>query len=306
MALPYVGRFAPSPTGNLHLGSLACALASYLDAKRYGGKWLLRIEDIDPPREQTGAAVNIIASLSQHGLEPDGDILWQSQRADHYQQTLALLAAEDLTYSCDCSRQRLLELGGRYDGKCRREPAGAPAALRLKVSDLPAGYGHIRPQISFIDRHLGRQEDDLTHQGDFIIHRKDGLFAYQLAVVVDDIAQGITQVVRGNDILETTARQLFLYRLLGYEPPNYCHIPVISNAQGQKLSKQNFAPALDGRLANQNLWRALSALGAQPPPQLWEMEVNSIINWAIDHWQIEQLPHQAAVSEKTLACPADL
>lgn len=260
----YIGRFAPSPTGPLHFGSLVCALASYLDAKRHGGKWLLRIEDIDPPREQPGAADAIKRTLEAHGLNWDGEVRYQSQRSDAYWDCLNQLKKLDLLYRCNCTRARLALLNGPYDGHCLRHspPANDLCALRLKVSDLQPEFHHIQNTIQFIDGIQGIQQEDIAKvSGDFVIHRKDGLFAYQLAVVVDDIDQGITDVVRGDDLLDTTARQIFLYRILGKEPPRYSHIPVVKDEYGNKLSKQNHAPAVDDSKASQNIYAALHTLG---------------------------------------------
>jgi glutamyl-Q tRNA(Asp) synthetase len=261
---PYIGRFAPSPTGPLHFGSLVCALASYLDAKHHGGKWLLRIEDIDPPREQPGAAESIKRTLEAHGLYWDGEVRYQSQRSDAYWACLNELKKLDLIYPCNCTRARLASLNGPYDGHCRHHPpaAGEACALRLKVTDLPEAFRHIDNKIEFRDRICGVQSEDIEKiSGDFVIHRKDGLFAYQLAVVVDDIDQGITDVVRGDDLLDTTARQIFLYRILGKTPPSYAHIPVIRDEKGNKLSKQNHAPEVDDSEPQKNLKVALRALG---------------------------------------------
>lgn len=263
----YIGRFAPSPSGPLHFGSLVCALASYLDAKRHGGKWLLRIEDIDPPREQPGAADAIKHTLEAHGLYWDGEVRYQSQRADAYWDCLNTLKKLALVYACSCPRARLASLNGRYDGYCRLHPPAVdkPCALRLKVTDLPEKFRHIRNTIEFVDRIQGVQKEDIAQMsGDFVIHRKDGFFAYQLAVVVDDIDQGVTNVVRGNDLLDTTARQIFLYHILGKKPPEYAHIPVVKDEHGNKLSKQNHAEAVDVRQARSNINKALAFLGYSP------------------------------------------
>jgi glutamyl-Q tRNA(Asp) synthetase len=263
-ARPYIGRFAPSPTGPLHFGSLVCALASYLDARHHGGKWLLRIEDIDPPREQSGAADAIKRTLEAHGLCWDGEVRYQSQRSEAYWECINELKKLDLVYPCNCTRARLASLKGPYDGHCRRHPpaAGEACALRLKVSDLPPAFRQLDTQISFHDRVRGIQSENLeTVSGDFVIHRKDGFFAYQLAVVVDDIDQGITDIVRGDDLLDTTARQIFLYYILGKKPPSFAHIPVIRDEHGNKLSKQNHASAVDNANYQNNLHDALRALG---------------------------------------------
>lgn len=277
----YVGRFAPSPTGPLHFGSLVCALASYLDAKRHGGKWLLRIEDIDPPREQSGAADSIKRALEAHGLFWDGEVRYQSQRSDAYWDCLNHLKNLDLLYPCNCTRARLAPLHGRYEGHCRysRPSANEPCALRLKVTDLPPAFSHLENKITFTDRIRGEQYEDINQvSGDFVIHRKDGLFAYQLAVVVDDIDQGITDVVRGDDLLDTTARQIFLYRILGKTPPTYAHIPVIRDKNGNKLSKQNHAPAVDLTSAHINIYNALICLGYSP---YMTADISSLLNDAI-------------------------
>lgn len=284
----YVGRFAPSPTGPLHFGSLVCALASYLDAKRHGGKWLLRIEDIDPPREQPGSADSIKRALEAHGLLWDGEIRYQSQRSEAYWDCLNQLKKLDLLYRCNCTRARLAPLNGRYDSHCRRSPPAVdePCALRLKVTDLPPAFTHIANKIRFSDRICGEQYEDIEQvSGDFIIHRKDGFFAYQLAVVVDDIDQGITNVVRGDDLLDTTARQIFLYRLLGKEPPSYAHIPVVKDEYGNKLSKQNHAPAVENRTAVANLYYALGKLNLD----IKEIaSLTEMLSHATTHWSIGQ------------------
>jgi glutamyl-Q tRNA(Asp) synthetase len=273
----------------LHFGSLVCALASYLDARIHNGQWQVRIEDIDPPREIPGASDAILCTLERHNLTWDGPVIWQSLRHRHYEDLLAHLQQQGHTYPCSCSRKRLESLGHRYDGHCRNHTPSQPAALRLKVE--------VNPQVQFIDRHLGLQQEDLSQQGDFIIHRKDGLFAYALAVVADDWQQGITHVVRGSDLLEATGKQIYLFNLLGAPAPRYAHIPVITNAQGLKLSKQNHAPALDETTSNQNIWRALWALGAQPPAQLQHANTTEVLAWGLEHWRLACLPAGASLAE---------
>lgn len=281
----YIGRFAPSPSGPLHFGSLVCALASYLDAKRHRGKWLVRIEDIDPPREQAGASEQILSCLAAHGLHWDQNVRYQSQRSDAYREVLRQLNADNLTYRCTCTRKRLAPLGGCYDGYCRRNGAAEdkPAALRLKVHDLPPRYQHLRPYIDFYDRVKGLIGENLNHsQGDFVVCRKDGFFAYQLAVVVDDIDQGISHVVRGDDLLDTTAKQIFLYQVLGQQPPKYAHIPVIVDKNGNKLSKQNHAPAIDPADAVNNLTAALAHLALPVPADILSSQsCDHILAWAV-------------------------
>lgn len=280
----YIGRFAPSPSGPLHFGSLVCALASYLDAKQHAGKWLVRIEDIDPPRQQAGASEHILRCLEAHGLYWDDTVRYQSQRSEAYREVLEQLTAEDLTYPCTCTRKRLAPLHGCYDGFCRAHPPNEtqPAALRLKVRDLPARYGHISTKISFHDRVQGNIHENLTHKGDFVIHRKDGLFAYQLAVVVDDIDQDISHVVRGDDLLDTTANQIFLYHILGRAAPEFAHIPVVLDASGNKLSKQNHAPAVDNATPVKNLFAALAQLALPVSEAPIDQSCDALLNWAAE------------------------
>lgn len=265
--MTYIGRFAPSPSGPLHAGSLVAALASWLDARVQGGRWLLRIEDVDTPRTVPGAAEHIMGQLEALGLRWDGDILWQSRRGDTYQAAFDALAARGLIYGCGCTRREIADSALRgqtvpgadgerpYPGTCRHglAPGRQARAWRLIV---PPG------QERFEDRWLGPQEQDVARAvGDIALKRADGLWAYQLAVVVDDGAQGITDVVRGADLLGSTARQRVLGRLLGLPPPRYLHVPLILDpASGLKLSKQNGAPAIgaDASLASlQAAWRAL-------------------------------------------------
>lgn len=276
----YTGRFAPSPSGPLHFGSLLAAVASWVDARAAGGRWLVRIEDIDPPREMPGADRLILDTLDRHGLHWDGAVLYQSTRGDRYRAVLADLQTRGLAYRCACSRARLAALHHVYDGHCRRHPPPpeVPCAIRLQL-----------PQrvVAFDDRIRGPQQQALADGGDCIIHRKDGLFAYQLAVVVDDIDQGITDIVRGSDILESTGRQLYLTGLLGGRPARHAHIPLALGPDGQKLSKQNRAPALDNRQAPANLCRALAALGQAPPATLAHEGSATILEWAVTHWDIQ-------------------
>jgi len=274
---PYRGRFAPSPTGPLHLGSLIAALASYLDAHSKGGQWLVRMEDLDPPREAPGAAQSILESLQTHGLVWDEDVMWQSQRIDAYEKALNTLISKGHIFACNCTRTALGPTGA-CDGRCRSlanpEP---PCSLRVAV---PRQWS-----VTLEDRLQGRKVWQLGQQlPDFILRRKDQLFAYQLAVVVDDADQKITHIVRGSDLLDSTPRQLFLQQLLNCPPISYCHIPVLTNNQGQKLSKQNHAPALSNSDALGNLSTALRFLNQKIPPQ----EVNScdaLLKFAVHNWQ---------------------
>ena len=254
--MSYIGRFAPSPTGLLHAGSLVAALASWLDARAHGGLWRVRIEDVDSPRCVAGADHDILRQLSACGLQPDGDVLWQSQRGTRYQQALDALMAQGLCYPCTCSRKDIAEalaLQGRarprhgelvYPGTCRQrnttDRGPRPTAWRLRVQTPCA--------VVWTDRRLGPQQQDVAVDvGDFVLKRADGLWAYQLAVVVDDADQGITHVVRGEDLADNTARQIVLQRALGVPTPQYLHTPLVLGANGEKLSKQNGAAALDLR-----------------------------------------------------------
>ncbi len=289
--LPYVGRFAPSPTGPLHFGSLLAALASFLDARANKGHWLLRMEDLDPPREPEGAAALILQQLEELQLHWDGEVLYQSSRLAAYEEAAANLQARSLSYRCSCTRQAIREMGSVYDGRCRHARHGekTKTALRLVTT---AG------DITFHDLIQGPQQQDVQASvGDFVIRRKDGLFAYQLAVVVDDAFQGITHIIRGHDLLDSTPRQIYLQGLMGYPTPQYAHIPVIVNAQGQKLSKQRFATAIDTDLANTLLLEALKFLGQQPPAALHKATTSEILTWATAHWDIQSVPKLANIPE---------
>jgi glutamyl-Q tRNA(Asp) synthetase len=267
---PVTGRFAPSPTGPLHAGSAVAALASWLDARARGGRWLVRIEDVDTPRCQQGMGEVILGQLAALGLVPDAPPLWQSSRGAAYQAELDSLLARDLAYPCGCSRREInaaqAALGqphGRfaelvYPGTCRAGLHGKPArAIRLRTV-----LGGQAVQIGWTDRRLGPQQQNLAQAvGDVILHRADGLWAYQLAVVVDDAAQGVTDVVRGEDLADNTARQIHLQRLLGLPTPRHLHTPLVLAADGHKLSKQNGAAALDAQQPLATLAAAAAVLG---------------------------------------------
>lgn len=278
----YIGRFAPSPSGPLHFGSLVAALASFLDARTHGGLWLLRIEDLDPPREIAGAAQQIIQSLRDHSLVWDGEICWQSQRHYTYRAALEQLQRADRCYYCDCSRAMLAVNAGIYQGHCRQRGLAGDSgcACRIRVDEQT---------IAFDDIFQGHQSQRLDREvGDFVLKRKDGLFAYQLAVVVDDAWQGINHVIRGTDLLDSTERQIYLQQQLGLATPVYGHIPLATNAEGQKLSKQNLAPAIDSRSALDNLRDALAFLGQAPPPAACA-NPGQLLAWAIPHWRRENV-----------------
>jgi glutamyl-Q tRNA(Asp) synthetase len=280
---PYIGRFAPSPSGPLHFGSLVSAVASYLDAKAHNGTWLVRMDDLDPPREISGAADLILQQLQQHSLNWDGDILYQSQRSEAYLATLEKLQHEGLIYPCQCSRQQLKEQGGLHHGRCQLQDPSALAALRLAAP--------VKSQIEFEDIFQGQQNQNIKQEvGDVVLHRKDGLFAYQLAVVVDDAYQQISHVIRGSDLLSSTPRQICLQQLLGLPTPLYGHIPVVTNLNGQKLSKQNLTPSIDAKTASTNLTSALQWLGLPLPKALYSASGHELLNWGVEHWQRKLIP----------------
>lgn len=244
----YVGRFAPSPTGALHLGSLVAALASYLDAKAHQGRWLVRIDDLDQPRCVPGAGEAILASLAALGLRADGEVVWQSRRHAAYRVAFERLRADGALFACSCTRREIADsrshpaMRGReaiYPGTCRNglAPGRAPRAWRMRVD---------HNVIRFSDRWQGEAAQDLASEaGDFVLLRADGQWAYQLAVVVDDAAAGVTDVVRGADLIDSTPRQIFLQQSLGLPTPRYLHVPVVTNAQGEKLSKQTEADPIE-------------------------------------------------------------
>ncbi|HSB96568.1 MAG TPA: tRNA glutamyl-Q(34) synthetase GluQRS [Spongiibacteraceae bacterium] len=289
-AFGYIGRFAPSPTGPLHFGSLLGALASFLDARANGGRWLVRIEDIDPQREVAGAAHDILKCLRSHGLWWDGEVWYQSRRSEFYRAAIAQLLAANRAFYCVCSRSELADSGGIYAGRCRActLAPSAPYAIRLRVDDC---------DIVFSDGIQGSIHQNMAREvGDFVLFRKESLAAYQLAVVIDDAAQGITHVVRGSDLLDSTARQIFLQQRLALNTPHYAHIPVIANRDGQKLSKQTLAPALETGAAPQNLLAALEFLNQPPPEGNARDSVEQILCWAVAHWQLANVPRRLSRS----------
>lgn len=294
-----IGRFAPSPTGPLHLGSLVAAVASFLDARAAGGRWLVRMEDLDHPRCAPGAADTILRQLEAYGLYWDGEVLVQSQRDAAYEAALAILRTSGWAYPCACTRSQLAgaprnqEGEALYPGTCREGlPSGAAArSWRVRVADVSA---------HFHDRIHGNLEQDLAREvGDFIVKRADGLFAYQLAVVVDDAFQGITHVVRGADLLWNTPRQIHLQTLLGLPTPDYAHVPLITNVAGQKLSKQTRAPALPEHGRSVVLAQALAALGHPPPAELAKADPAELLAWAGAHWHIEAVTTAAVIANAT-------
>jgi len=292
----YTGRFAPSPTGPLHFGSLVAALASWLDARAAGGTWLLRMEDLDKPREQPGAAQEIVRQLEALGLAWDGPVLYQSARGERYAAVLEDLARRGATYPCACTRSEIADSalaidGARiYPGTCRSglAPGRRARATRLRTASEP---------IRFVDRLQGEIAQLVEREvGDFVLRRADGVIAYQLAVVVDDADQGVTDVVRGADLLDSTARQIWLQRLLGYPTPRYLHLPAALSAGGEKLSKQTGAAAIDAAQPLRELARALAFLGQAVPEA---STATQMLQRALERWDVSLIPRARA-----LAAPA--
>lgn len=281
----YSGRFAPSPTGPLHFGSLITAVASYCDAKAHQGKWLVRVEDTDIPRIYPGSEEHILTSLEAFQFEPDVEIIFQKNRLDIYESVLDQLKKEGLIYACQCTR-KMLGSNAIYAGTCRDLNLDFQGqAIRVKVQDQ---------QICFDDRLQGRHCSNLQHDlGDFVLKRRDGIINYQLAVVVDDYLQGITHVVRGADLLDNTERQIWLGQLLGYPKLSYMHLPLAMNDQGQKLSKQNLAQALDLSKAPELLQKAILALG-QPNVDLDQPRL--MLKQAVAQWNVDLIPHVQELS----------
>lgn len=297
-AAPYRGRFAPSPTGPLHFGSLVAAVGSYLDARTQGGEWLVRMEDLDRPRNVPGAADDILRTLADFGFAWDGPVLYQSTRDEAYAAALADLRARGLAYGCACSRKEIadsavhqaIDGGLAYPGNCRHGlPAGREArAWRLRVDAT---------ETRFIDRLQGSVGQQLERDvGDFVLLRADGLYAYQLAVTVDDHFQGISDVVRGADLLDSTPRQIYLQQCWGYVIPRYAHLPVAANAAGEKLSKQTRARALDIERPAAELCRALRFLGQLVPEALARDQLEVVWQWAMENWQLARVPRVRSIS----------
>lgn len=271
-------------------------MGSYLQARLHGGEWLVRIEDIDTPRTVAGAADEILHTLEAAGMQWDGGVIYQGARREAYDAALRKLGAQGQLYGCTCSRREIADSaitgidGHVYPGTCRR---GMPEntvvrAWRVRTQNT---------RVAFDDAIQGHIEQDLEHDiGDFVVLRADGLYAYQLAVVVDDAEQGITQVVRGADLLDSTPRQIHLQKLLGLPTLQYAHLPVAVNAQGQKLSKQTRAAAIDNENIAPSLFDALRALGQAPPASLRNASVNDIWAWALQHWQLQTVPRSRTVA----------
>ena len=289
---PYVGRFAPSPTGPLHFGSLLAAVASFLQARVKQGKWLLRVENIDPPREQPGVDRRIIDALEAYGFEWDGPVTYQNQFEERHRALVQRLLDDGQAYPCSCSRRDLAgarrgALGANYPGTCRQGSRAPEAEIRVRTDDEP---------IRVLDALQGKQSQRLeSESGDFVIKRRDGLIAYHLAGVADDHDQGTTEVVRGIDWLESTPRHIHLQRLLGFASPGFLHIPVAENADGQKLSKLTGATEIDRIAVRPVLVRALAALGQRPARDLADSSLDSIWDWAVEHWQPGTMINQKSI-----------
>lgn len=290
--MSYIGRFAPSPSGPLHFGSLVAALGSYFQAKSQQGRWLVRIEDLDPPREMAGASELILNTLEAYQLHWDGEVVYQSQRHDLYQQQIEQWLEQGHAYYCQCTRKAIKASGGFYLGTCRDEKltGSEPYAIRLKMT---------HPVYHFNDQKHGQLAiPKALADEDFIIKRRDGLFAYNLAVVLDDIDQGVTEVVRGADLIEPTGRQMSLYQMLGHQPVSYLHLPLALDEHGNKLSKQNHAPAIDNSNPKPALIEAMRFLGFEMNTDICQASLAEIIAWGVSNWQITQLPNSTEITPR--------
>ena len=282
----YRGRFAPSPTGPLHFGSLLTAVAGYAQAKVNGGEWLIRIEDIDPPREQPEADKVILNALEAYGFEPDGPVTYQSAFAERHEHVVKDLINAGKAYPCSCSRRDLADasrgpLGTIYPGTCRAGCDADEFAIRLRTTKGP---------IHFIDALQGFQSQRLqTESGDFVIKRRDGLIAYHLAVVIDDHDQGVSEIVRGIDLLDSTPLHIWVQQVLGLNQPSYAHIPVAVNLEGHKLSKLTGATGLSTDDPRPSLVAAVAALRQNPPSSLQSESIATIWDWTLEHWQLNRL-----------------
>ncbi|MBE8567011.1 tRNA glutamyl-Q(34) synthetase GluQRS [Vibrio sp. OPT20] len=280
----YIGRFAPSPSGPLHFGSLVAALGSYFQAKSNQGQWLVRMEDLDPPREMAGAADLILKTLEAYHLFWDGEVVYQSQRHDLYQAQIDQWVADKQAYYCQCTRKQIKSLGGFYNGHCRNAGLidSGEQAVRLCMDFPVESFDDVRHSTIQIPKALAEE--------DFIIKRRDGLFAYNLAVVLDDIDQGVTEVVRGADLIEPTGRQISLYKTLKQKTVSYLHLPLATDGLGNKLSKQNHATAIDLDNPKPTLLDAMRFLGFDIPHALYEASMDEILLWGTQQWNVSQLP----------------
>lgn len=298
--IPYRGRFAPSPTGPLHFGSLVTALGSFLQAKSQDGEWLVRMEDLDPPREVPGSADDILRTLEAYQLFWDGPVLYQSQRHEAYEAALDQLASEGHSFPCACSRKTIADAISKsqldpeshsdiYPGTCRH---GLPTGAKARSTRLRVG----KQTVVFDDRLQGTLETQLERQvGDFVIKRADGFYAYHLAVVVDDAHQGITEIVRGIDLIESTPHHLYLQQIMRIPTPQYAHLPIAVNEQGEKLSKQTHAAAVKTDQTGPTLARALEFLGHSPDPDVIYASPKELIEWALANWNLTNIPDYTAI-----------
>ncbi|MEZ8900561.1 tRNA glutamyl-Q(34) synthetase GluQRS [Vibrio sp. 10N.247.310.34] len=280
----YIGRFAPSPSGPLHFGSLVAALGSYFQAKSNQGQWLVRMEDLDPPREMAGAADLILKTLEAYHLYWDGEVVYQSQRHDLYQAQIDQWVTDNQAYYCQCTRKQIKSLGGFYSGHCRDKGLvdSGEQAVRLCMDFPIESFDDVRHGTIQIPKALAEE--------DFIIKRRDGLFAYNLAVVLDDIEQGVTEVVRGADLIEPTGRQISLYKTLKQKTVSYLHLPLATDGLGNKLSKQNHATAIDLDNPKPTLINAMRFLGFDIPNALFEASMDEVLLWGCQQWNVNQLP----------------
>jgi glutamyl-Q tRNA(Asp) synthetase len=281
----YVGRFAPSPTGDLHFGSLVAAVGSYLQARKRGGKWLVRVEDIDPPREVAGSANRILEDLARLGMKPDGPVLFQASRLRAYTEACQALLLRGHAFFCACSRKQL-PASGIYPGTCRDNTASRTAGMSVRVRVSGERVRLADPVMGDLEQRLEREV------GDFVIRRADGLPAYQLAVVLDDAYQGVTEVVRGSDLLDSTPRQVYLQGLLGLPTPGYLHLPTAVTAAGEKLSKRSQSDPVNRSEPAGAVRAALGFLGQNPPR---ELELGALWRWAIEHWDTDLIPRRRSV-----------
>ena len=316
--MQYIGRFAPSPTGPLHFGSLVAAVASYCDARYNQGKWLVRMEDVDKPREMAGAADDILRTLEAFGFEWDGDVIFQSQRSDIYENYLQHLKHKGFIYACTCSRKEIADSattngvdGAIYPKTCYRKTASNSSVKSASNFDASARLMDTASwrinvdeagSIAFRDIIQGHLSHHLSRDvGDFILKRKDGFFAYQLAVVVDDALQNISHVVRGADLLDSTPRQIYLQQQLNVTTPHYAHVPTVVNAAGEKLSKQTLAKSITPDLAPTLVFDALCVLGQTPPADIKNATLAEMWRWAMANWRLDNVPKNRSVPLPALA-----
>lgn len=282
----YIGRFAPSPSGPLHFGSLVAALGSYLRARSKSGKWLVRIEDIDPPREISGSSDDILKTLAAYGLNWDNDVIYQSERLDDYQAQIDTLLKQDNAYYCQCSRKQIKTMGGTYDGRCGcLDSPLTQGAIRIRNHAAVDHFNDQQMGLVTVDKTFGAE--------DFIIKRSDGLYAYQLAVVMDDAFQGITEVVRGSDLLIPTCRQIGLFNMFELSPPVWLHLPLVCTTPGMKLSKQNHAPAIDKSKPQDSFNAALIFLGQSAVTI--ESDMTKMVEQAVAQFDISLVPRQTEI-----------